>query len=194
MKNLLHIPIGEKFPTTINSIVEIPKDTNAKYEYNIELGVLELSRCLISSMRYPASYGFVPQTISDDGDPLDILIYSNVPIQSLVLVEVRPIGALHMIDDGIDDYKVLGIPTFNPNNLNNLRDLDPLLLEVIEDFFKHYKNNDVKKKGTVSVNGWIDIDSTLSLIRKSHEQYINKQCGKILIKNAGFENTKLVLG
>jgi inorganic pyrophosphatase len=89
--NLLHISIGNHFPDIVNSIVEIPKDTNAKYEYDINYGILRLDRCLISSMRYPTSYGFVPQTISDDGDPLDILIYNTVPIQSLALVEVRPI-------------------------------------------------------------------------------------------------------
>ena len=189
MQNLLHTPIGEGFPNTINSIVEIPKDTNAKYEYDIKSGLLKLDRCLISSMRYPSSYGFVPQTISDDGDPLDMLIYSNVPIQSLVLVEVRPIGALHMIDDGIDDYKVLGIPTFNPNNLNKLSDLDPLLLEVIEDFFEHYKNNDRKKKGTVKINGWVDLDATLSLIRKSHETYQHKYGREVIV---GYDEKNII--
>lgn len=191
MNNLLHIPIGENFPTVINTIVEIPKDTNAKYEYNVSLGILELSRCLISSMRYPASYGFVPQTISDDGDPLDVLIYNTVPIQSLALVEVRPIGALHMIDNGIDDYKVLGIPVYNPNNYNRLSDLDSLFLEVVEDFFEHYKNND-KKKGTVEINGWVDIDKTYSLIQKSNNTYTNKY-GNHLLKIDGTTN-KLVLG
>jgi inorganic pyrophosphatase len=193
MQNLLHIPIGEQFPTTVNSIVEIPKDTNAKYEYNVSLGILELSRCLISSMRYPASYGFVPQTISDDGDPLDIMVYNTVPIQSLALVEVRPIGALHMIDNEIDDYKVLGIPVYNPNNYNKLSDLDPLFLEVVEDFFEHYKNNDRKKKNTVKINGWVDIDFTYNLIRKSHDTYLNRH-GKLIIKTDGFGNNKLMLG
>lgn len=193
MNNLLHIPIGENFPTTINSIIEIPKDTNAKYEYDVELGILKLDRCLISSMRYPASYGFVPQTISDDGDPLDMLVYNTVPIQSLAMVEVRPIGALHMIDNGIDDYKVLGIPTYNPNNYNKLNDLDPLFLEVVEDFFKHYKNNDRKKKGTVVVNGWVDIDVAISLVRKSNESYLNSY-NKLVINTDSVPNNKLMLG
>ena len=122
-------------------------------------------------MRYPASYGFVPQTISDDGDPLDILVHNTVPIQSLSMVEVRPVGALHMIDDGIDDYKILGIPTYNPNNYTKLSDLDPTFLEVVEDFFKHYKNNDRKKKGTVVVNGWVDVDKAFEIINKSHDKY-----------------------
>jgi len=148
MQNLLHISIGEQFPNTINSIIEIPKDTNAKYEYDVNLGLLKLDRCLISSMRYPASY---------------------------------------------DDYKVLGIPTFNQNNLNDLSNLDPLLLEVIEDFFEHYKNNDKKKKKTVKINGWIDTAETLSLIRKSHNTYLNRY-GKVILKTDGSGNNKLVLG
>ena len=193
MQNLLHIPIGEQFPTIVNSIVEIPKDTNAKYEYDVNLGLLRLDRCLISSMRYPASYGFVPQTISDDGDPLDILIYNTVPIQSLSCVEVRPIGALHTIDNGVDDYKVLGIPIYNPNNYNKLNDIDPLFLEVVEDFFEHYKNNDKKKKGTVTVHGWVQIDTTLSLIRKTHDNYLTRH-GKLIIKTDASGNNNLMLG
>jgi inorganic pyrophosphatase len=80
MKNLLHVNLGREFPNKFNAIVEIPKDTNAKYEYDPESGLLKLDRCLISSMRYPASYGFIPQALADDNDPVDALIYSNVPI------------------------------------------------------------------------------------------------------------------
>ena len=190
MPNLLHLPIGNDAPNIINCIIEIPKDTNAKYEYDINLGILKLDRCLISSMRYPASYGFVPQTISDDGDPLDILVYNTVPIHSLAMVEVRPIGALHMIDNGIDDYKVLGIPTYNPNNYNQLSNLDPTFLEVVEDFFKHYKNNDRKKKGTISVNGWVDAQTTLNIITKSQQTYNKKY--NLLTSNVATNN--LLLG
>ena len=173
--NLLHdIPLIEDKKINfdnIPAIVEIPKDTNAKYEYDIELEILRLDRCLISSMRYPASYGFIPQTISDDGDALDILIYNTVPIQSLSMVYVNPIGALHMIDDGIDDYKLLGIPVYNPNQYNELSDIDFTFLEVCEDFFKHYKNNDRKKKDKVKVNGWVDKTKAIELIKKSHIKY-----------------------
>jgi len=174
MQNLLHIPIGDNAPELINCIVEIPKDTNAKYEYDVELGVLRLDRCLISSMRYPASYGFIPSTISDDGDPLDVLIYNTVPIQSLALVEIKPIGALHMIDNGIDDYKILGIPIYNPNKYNELSDIDETFLEVCVDFFKHYKNNDKRKKGTVRVDGWVDKKTALGLVEKANLKYKEK--------------------
>jgi inorganic pyrophosphatase len=163
MTNLFKLPIGDKSPEIVNAIVEIPKDTNAKYEYDINLGVLRLDRCLISSMRYPASYGFIPSTISDDGDPLDILIYNTVPINSLTLVEVIVLGALHTIDGGVDDYKILGVPTYNPHNYKDITDLDSTFLDVCSDFFKHYKNND-KKKANVKVRNWIKKKSTHQLI------------------------------
>lgn len=169
--NLLHLPLS-KNKGTYNSIVEIPKDTNAKYEYNVDLGVLELSRCLISSMRYPANYGFIPQTLSSDGDPLDVLIYNSVSLQSLSLVEIRPIGALHTIDNGVDDYKILGIPVYNPNKYENINDVDSVFLEVCSDFFRHYKNNDVKKNQVI-VKNWIDRESSLNIINKCHNAYID---------------------
>ena len=86
------IPVGKKFPDTINCIIEITKGTTAKYEYNEELGIFQLARCLYSSMIYTASYGFVPQTHALDNDPLDVIVYNNIPIQTGALVEVRPIA------------------------------------------------------------------------------------------------------
>lgn len=172
--NYFHIPIGakSKIPREINAIVEIPKDTNAKYEYDIDYGILKLDRCLISSMRYPASYGFIPQTIGDDGDALDVLIYNSVPIQSLAMVEVRPIGALHMTDSGKNDYKIIGMPLYNPHNYQNLKQLDEMFLIVVEDFFRNYKNNDPKKKGTVEIISWIDASEQLDkIILQGHEEY-----------------------
>ena len=173
MKNLLYLPIGSNYPTKINSVIEIPKDSSAKYEYDIELGVLRLDRVLISSMRYPASYGFIPQTISDDGDPLDVLVYNSVPIQSLAMVEIKPIGALKTVDNGEYDYKILGIPVYNPNNYNELTDLDETFLNVCEDFFKHYKNNDKKKRNTVVVNGWVGKAEALEIIKEKHNVFLN---------------------
>ena len=86
----------ESSPKVINAIVEIPKDTSAKYEYNADLDTFQLDRCLPSSMKYPCSYGFVPSTLAEDDDPLDILIYNNVPIERGTIVECNVIGALDM--------------------------------------------------------------------------------------------------
>ncbi len=172
--NYFHIPIGigSKIPHELNAIVEIPKDTNAKYEYDTSYGILRLDRCLISSMRYPASYGFIPQTMGDDGDALDVLIYNSVPINSLAMVEVRPVGALHMTDGGKNDYKIIGIALYNPHKYASLDQLDEMFLIVVEDFFRHYKNNDPKKKGTVEIHGWINAGSILNeIIMQGHEHY-----------------------
>lgn len=168
------VSIGENAPIVVNGIVEIPKDTHAKYEYDPISGLLKLDRCLISSMRYPANYGFIPQTISDDGDPLDVLIYNSLPLQSLSLVEVRIIGALRTIDAGVNDFKLLGIPVYNPNKYESIRQLDDTFLVVCEDFFRHYKNNDPRKK-LVEVNGW-ESDKTLihDTIREKHNAWWEK--------------------
>ena len=101
------IPIGENSPNIINCIIEIPKGTSAKYEYNEELDVFQLARCLYSSMIYTASYGFIPQTHALDNDPLDVIVYNNIPIQTGALVEILPIARLDMTDNGSKDYKVV---------------------------------------------------------------------------------------
>lgn len=169
-QNKLDINIGRNFPTIVNAIVEIPKDSSAKYEYNAEYDCFMLDRCLISSMRYPASYGFIPQTLSDDGDPLDILVYNTVPIQTGILVECRIVGGLKTIDNGVLDYKLLGIPLYNPNNYNDIEDIDEVFLEVTSDFFTHYKNYNKATK-PVSVEKWYRKETMHELIREKHTAY-----------------------
>jgi inorganic pyrophosphatase len=173
-QNKLDINIGKKFPTIVNAIVEIPKDSNAKYEYNAEYDCFMLDRCLISSMRYPASYGFIPQTLSDDGDPLDILVYNTVPIQTGILVECKIVGGLKTIDCGVLDYKLLGIPLYNPNNYNDIQDIDEMFLEVTSDFFTHYKNYNKATK-PVSVEKWYRKETMIELIREKHTAYCDSK-------------------
>jgi len=139
--NLFHYPIGKRAPAQVNVIVEISKDTNTKYEYDIGNGTLVLNRCLISSMRYPVNYGFIPQTIGDDGDPIDVLIYSTEPILPGTIVKgCRIIGGLDMRDDGVKDYKLIAIPRWNAGDINELSDIPDMFLKITRDFFKHYKN------------------------------------------------------
>lgn len=173
-QNKLDINIGRKFPTTVNAIVEIPKDSSVKYEYNAEHDCFMLDRCLISSMRYPASYGFIPQTLSDDGDPLDILVYNTVPIQTGTLVECRIVGGLKTIDSGVLDYKILGIPLYNPNKYTDLNQIDEVFLKVTADFFTHYKNYN-KKTNLVSVEKWHRKETIYELIRKKHTAYCDSK-------------------
>lgn len=170
MIKLIDIPIGNNAPHIVNAIVEIPKDTSAKYEYDKPTNLFRLDRCLISSMRYPVSYGFIPQTLSEDGDPLDILIYSSIPIERGTLVECKIVGCMNMIDSGIHDYKVLGIPLYNPNNYHDITDIDSIFLHVCEDFFRNYKNLENK---VVSVSGWINRDQTIKVILDAKLKYDN---------------------
>jgi len=171
--SLIHKSIGKNFPNIINAIIEIEKDSSAKYEYCPDMDMLKLDRCLISSMRYPTSYGFIPQTLSDDGDPLDILVYNTVPLLPLSYVEIRPIGVLCTLDNELSDCKILGIPLFNPNNYNDINDIDETFLDVCEDFFKHYKNNNKKKENRVKVLGWEGKDIAIKMISEKHEKYLS---------------------
>lgn len=169
-QNLINTPQHKLFPAVSHAIVEIPKDTNAKYEYDGELNMLRLDRCLISSLQYPASYGFLPQTLSDDGDPTDILIYNTVPILPLTLVNIRVIGALKTNDDGKQDYKIFGIPTYNPNNYIDIDDLDSTFLKVCEDFFTIYKRLG-KKQNPIKIRGWLHHEDAQKYLKNCHAKF-----------------------
>ena len=118
--NYLDLPIGRKYPYEVDCVVEIGKDTNLKYEYDERLHVFRLDRCLLSSMSYPCTYGFIPSTKADDGDALDMLIYSPASMMTGSVCTCRVIGALDMTDGGKKDYKVLGVPTFNPRPIKDI--------------------------------------------------------------------------
>ena len=163
-RNLELVEVHKDTPKIINAIVEIPKGTAAKYEYNPELDMFQLDRCLPSSMQYPCSYGFVPSTLAEDGDPLDILIYNDTPIQRETLVECNVIGVLDMEDDSGRDWKILGAPTSHIKNYRSLKDIDPMFFKVASNFFKHYKDLNDK---FVQVNDWHG---------KQKAQEIIKQC------------------
>ncbi len=152
----------------INAVIEITKDTNVKYEYDIELGAFRLDRCLISAMRYPCNYGFLPRTIGDDGDPLDVIIYSGAPLVTVCIVSGEVLGALDMEDKGKKDYKILIVPSFNAHKVKQLSDIEENYLDVVKDFFNHYKN---VTKSKVSVNGWIGSEETMELIEKSRVSF-----------------------
>jgi len=165
------IPIGNKFPDTINCIIEIPKGTSAKYEYNEKLNIFQLARCLYSSMIYTASYGFIPQTHALDDDPLDIIVYNNIPIQTGALVEVTPIATLDMTDNGAKDYKVVGVPTSHVREYRSLKDLEAHWVSTTLNFFSHYK--DLENK-LVEVDGWLSKSKTKKIITEAHKRYYEK--------------------
>ena len=163
MPNLYKIPLHENTPDIVNAIVEIPKGTSTKYEYDQELEIFRLDRCLTSAMVYPTNYGFIPNTLGADGDPLDILVYANAPIQRTTLVECRVIGVLDMDDDGDKDYKILGVPTSGVKKKTDIHQVSRLFLDVTKNFFQHYKDLSNKK---VLVHDWLDREAALEIIRK----------------------------
>jgi inorganic pyrophosphatase len=112
--NLKYLPIGDDAPHVVNAIVEIPKGSRNKYEYNIELGVFQLDRVLFSSMHYPEAYGFIPSTLYDDGDPVDVLIVIDQPLQTGIMIEVKPIGILKMADEKGSDDKIISVAKHDP--------------------------------------------------------------------------------
>jgi inorganic pyrophosphatase len=114
MSNYLHLPIGKQSPEIVTAVIEIPKDSTNKYEYDKQLHVFRLDRNLHSPIHYPADYGFIPQTLAEDGDPLDILVLGETPTFPGCVFHARPIGMFEMLDQGIPDEKILAYATGNP--------------------------------------------------------------------------------
>jgi inorganic pyrophosphatase len=168
--NLLHVPIGDASPEIVNMIVEVPKDSANKYEYDPESGLFRLDRVLYSPLHYPGDYGFVPSTLAEDGDPLDILVLMGQPSFPGCLLQARPLGYLEMTDEKGPDQKVLAVPLNDPryDGYRSLADVHPHRLREIEHFFAIYKELEEK---TVSVDGWRDAPETLTLIRATVERF-----------------------
>lgn len=164
MTSLYNIPTHEDSPEVVNAVVEIEKGSSTKYEYDPKLEAFVLDRCLMSAMVYPANYGFIPGTLADDGDALDILVYNAIPVQRGTVVPCTVIGCLHMIDGGEQDYKVIGCPTSHVKKYKTLKDIDPLFLDVAENFFKRYKEIEGKH---VSIGGWLKKNHTYEIIKQS---------------------------
>ncbi len=170
--NLWHdIPHGEK--DALNVIVEIPMLSRVKYELDKDTGLIKYDRVLYSPMHYPANYGFVPQTLWEDGDPLDVLVLGAEPLVPGCLVEARPIGVLDMVDGGEGDAKVLAVPVADPRwkNTKDVSDLEPHYLEEIKHFFTVYKDLQKKK---VEVGDWRDRASAEKDVLRSFDLYSEK--------------------
>lgn len=136
------IPTGPNPPAEVTAVIEIPSNERNKYELDKELGVFRLDRVLYSAVHYPGDYGFLPRTLADDGDPLDILVLMTIPVFPGCLVDARPIGLFHLMDRGVADEKVLAVPTADPysEGLEDLGDIPAHHLKEIEHFFLVYKD------------------------------------------------------
>lgn len=135
------VPFGDINGEEVSSIIEISKNSRAKYELDKDSGMLMLDRVLYSSVYYPANYGFIPQTYCDDGDPLDILVLSQIEIQPLTLVKAKIIGVMRMLDQGEADDKLIAVCA-NDMSVNHLRDISELpehSLKEVRHFFEEYK-------------------------------------------------------
>ena len=170
MPNYLELPIGPHAPQLINAVIEIPLECSSKYEYDKELHVFRLDRNLFSPVHYPGDYGFIPRTLGDDGDPLDVLVLVDKPSFPGCVMEVRPIGVLEMIDQGEGDEKILCVGAGNPryNGVSNYSEVFPHILKEVAHFFSIYKNLEDKK---VEIHGWKDAAAAHDLIVRAQEAY-----------------------
>jgi inorganic pyrophosphatase len=138
---------GEKAPATVNALIEIPQGSRAKYEVDKPTGLLRLDRVIYSSFQYPINYGFIPQTLGQDGDPLDILVLCSQSVQSLCLVEANVIGNMQMIDQGQTDDKIIAVAAKDPsvNHISRMEELPHHFLLELKNFFEQYKVLENKK-------------------------------------------------
>ncbi len=167
------LPLGEKAPDIINVVIEIPKGSNNKLEFDEKFGIIKLDRVLYSPFHYPLDYGFIPETRSEDGDHLDALVIGSDPLFPGCLLEVRPIGLFRMIDGGDPDFKILGVQVKNPRfeKIKDITDIEawqPHLLKEVAHFFETYKGLEKKE---VQVQGWNNVDAAKAEIKKAAELY-----------------------
>jgi inorganic pyrophosphatase len=167
------ISIGKNPPEDVNVIIEVQIGGEpVKYEMDKEAGTLVVDRFLYTPMRYPGNYGFVPHTLSDDGDPIDVLVANTRPIIPGAVINVRPIGVLRMEDDGGGDEKIIAVPspklTARYANVVNYTDMPEITWKQIEHFFLHYK--DLEPGKWVKLLGWGDADEAKKLIVEAIER------------------------
>ncbi|OKH24292.1 inorganic diphosphatase [Chroogloeocystis siderophila] len=162
--DLNRIPPQPK-PGVINVLIEITAGSKNKYEYDKDLQAFALDRVLYSSVQYPYDYGFVPNTLADDGDPLDGMVLMDEPTFPGCVIAARPIGMLIMIDGGDHDEKILCVPDKDPRykHVKSLADIAPHRLDEIAEFFRSYKNLEQK---VTEIRGWEDIDQVMPLVER----------------------------
>ena len=161
---------GPSVPEVIYAVIEIPKGSRNKYEYDKDMEAFALDRVLYSPFMYPAEYGIIPQTLYDDGDPMDIMVLMEQPTFPGCVIETRPIGIMRMIDGGDKDDKILGVPINDPRfkDVNDIDDVPEHLLKEIAHFFKEYKHLEGK---TTEVLGWENARKAFEAIKHSIELY-----------------------
>ena len=160
--SLDHVTPGHQLPESFHVVIEIPMNGDPiKYEVDKASGAIFVDRFMNTAMHYPTNYGYIPQTIAGDGDPVDVLVITPVPLPPGVVIRCRAVGILHMQDEGGEDGKVLAVPVDKVlslyKNWKQLSDVEPMRLMAIEHFFQHYKDLDEGK--WVKVLGWSDVQA-----------------------------------
>lgn len=164
------IAIGKNQPDEVNVIIEIPAEAGPiKYEFDKESGAIIVDRVMQTTMSYPCNYGFIPHTLSGDGDPADVLVYTNYPLQPGSVIAVKPIGVLMTEDEKGADEKILAVPTSKIDPffaaVNDYTDLPEIVIEKISHFFENYKK--LEKNKWVKVAGWKDANFAKEIISAS---------------------------
>ncbi|HKY05796.1 MAG TPA: inorganic diphosphatase [Blastocatellia bacterium] len=172
----IDIPVGRDSPAVFNMVVEIPKGSSNKYEYDPELNIFRLDRTLYSPMHYPGDYGFVPSTMAGDDDPLDVLVLVTNPTFTGCVTEVRTIGMLMMFDQGKEDLKLLCVPTSDPRTerLDDYNDVHPHRLREIEHFFRIYKELEGKQTET---GGWQGAEAAREAVVRASRRFRESALG-----------------
>jgi inorganic pyrophosphatase len=177
MANLKNLPVGKKAPDVVSMVIEVPRGSANKYEYDPDLEVVKLDRVLPTAQFYPGDYGFIPSTLADDGDPLDGIVLSTYPVLPGVLVDVRILGMVDMIDEKGGDAKIIGVVAEDPrwDHIRDLADLPLAHKQEIQNFFETYKALEAHKGKWVKVSGWKDRASALAEVRACIERFKQSQ-------------------
>jgi inorganic pyrophosphatase len=164
---------GEEIPEIVNAVIEIPEGSRTKYEVDKITGLLKMDRVVYSSFHYPVNYGFIPQTLGLDGDPLDILVLCSQSIQALCLVRATVIGNMQMIDSGEEDDKIIAVATDDPsvNHITSIDDLPKHFISVLRNYFEQYK---VLENKEVVIEDFQDKEIAFRIIRESIDLYKQK--------------------
>ena len=162
----------------VEVMVEIPKGSRNKYEYDVARKIIKFDRMLFSAMHYPSDYGFVLDTLAGDGDPLDALVLVWEPTFPGCVIQTKPVGLFKMWDEKGPDEKILCVPVADPfwNYINQLSDVPQHLLREIEHFFRVYKDLEEKKTG---VEGWQGLDAALLIIEEARQRYKSEASGQV---------------
>ena len=172
--NLWHeITYGKDVPEVVNVITEIPRGSKNKYEIDKETGLIKLDRAMKTAQDYPFDYGFVPRTLWEDNDPLDVIILTTYALESGILVQARVVGVMRMVDCGEGDDKIIAVPKDDPrwDGVNDLEDINPHTLKEMKHFFETYKSIDDK---VVEVVGFEGVEAAREAVKKGIALYAEK--------------------